>query len=85
MRGNSDRSETYPFSVAPANGWGHPNPTNEYVIADCSKIGKAVKLNSDGTTERVAFGEATRFSDAADAAVASGKLAERLRTAEAAL
>lgn len=78
MRGTSDRSETYPFSVAPAGGWGHPNPTGEYVVADASVIGKAVKI--DGATHvRTSFAEATRFPDASAAAIASGELAKRAR------
>lgn len=77
MRGNSDRSETYPFSVAPAAGWGNPNPSGEYVVADSSVLGKAVKINSDGSFDRVEYADATRFSNPADAAIASGRVATR--------
>lgn len=77
MRGNSDRSETYPFSVAPAAGWGNSNPTNEYVVADSSVLGKAIKINSNGSFDRVDYAEATRFSNPADAAIASGRVAQR--------
>ena len=75
MRGNSDLSETYPFSVAPANGWGNPNPSEEFVVANGSVTGKAVKINSDGSFDTVDYADATRFSTAADAAVASGRIA----------
>lgn len=75
MRGNSDLSETYPFSVAPANGWGNPNPGEEYVIANAHLTAKAVKINADGSFDNVDYVDATRFSTASDAAVASGRIA----------
>lgn len=81
MRGTSDLSSTYPFSVSPAGGWGNPNPDNKYVVADVSRLGKAIKINDDKSFERVGFEAATRFDDAASAAIASGKLADQARAA----
>lgn len=77
MRGNSDLSETYPFSVAPANGWGNPNPSEEFVIANGSLLAKAVKIEADGSFTDVDYLDATRFSSASDAAVASGRIAKQ--------
>lgn len=77
MRGNSDLSETYPFSVAPANGWGNPNPSEEWVIANDSAIGKAVKIEADGSFEDVEYIDATRFNSASEAAIASGRIAKQ--------
>lgn len=76
MRGNSDLSETYPFSVAPANGWGNPNPTGEYIIINASVLGKGVKIGGDFA---VPYAEATRFKDASDAAIASLGVVEKYR------
>jgi len=81
MRGNSDLSETYPFSVAPANGWGNPNPSEEWVIANDAAIGKAVKIEADGSFEDVEYLDATRFSDASTAAIASGRIAKQYKLA----
>ena len=78
MRGNSDRSETYPYSPAPANGWGHDNPTGEYVVGHAAHIGKAVRIEEDGSHAAVPFSEATRFPGAPEAAIAAGKLAASL-------
>lgn len=78
MRGNSDLSETYPFSVAPANGWGNPNPTGEQIIINSAHLGKGVKLG-DNIDFAVPYSEATRFKDAVDAAIASGDVAKAYR------
>jgi len=80
MRGNSDRSDTYPFSPAPAAGWGNDNPSGEWVIVDARHLSKAVELNPQGYSH-VSFDEATRFPNAADAAIACGKLVEDIVTA----
>lgn len=77
MRGNSDRSDTYPFSIAPASGWGNENPSGEYVITDARKLSGAVKLTPQGY-EHVELDKATRFQNAGDAAIASGKLLEQV-------
>ena len=81
MRGNSDLSETYPFSVAPANGWGNPNPSEEFVIANDASLGKAVKIEADGSFENVDYIDATRFNNAADAAIASGRISRKFKLA----
>lgn len=78
MRGNSDLSETYPFSVAPANGWGNPNPTDEFIIVNGSVLNKGVDVGGGDFT--VDYKDATRFPDATSAAIASGKVAEQYRS-----
>lgn len=80
MRGNSDLSETYPFSVAPANGWGNPNPNDEWVIDLSSVPGQAVIVDANGEFDIVDRSEATRYTDASSAAIASGKVAEWYRS-----
>ena len=83
MRGNSDRDVLYPFSVTPANGWGHENPTDEYVIYDVRQIGKALAV--DGTNFKIVLiDEATRYPDPASAAIAAGKIVEHINTPKAA-
>lgn len=77
MRGNSDLSSTYPFSVAPAHGWGNPNPSGEFIVVEGSLIGKAVRLDGDGGFDIVDYADATRFNTAADAAIASGRVANK--------
>lgn len=78
MRGNSDLSETYPFSVAPVGGWGNPNPTDEFIIVNGSVLNKGVDVGGGDFT--VDYKDATRFPDASSAAIASGKVAEKYRS-----
>ena len=68
MRGNSDRDALYPFTVAPRNGWGHDNPTGEFIIADARQPGKGVAVDGD-EFKIVTYENCTPFSTAAEAAV----------------
>lgn len=80
MRGNSDLSETYPFSISPANGWGNANPTGEYIVSTAAQINHAVKLDDEGDGFAIVPNpEATRFASAPLAAIASGKIAKTYR------
>lgn len=75
MNGSFETSGTYPFSTSPAAGWGHPNPTGEYIISYIPIPGKAALLNEDKTSvQLVEAGFASRFPDVIEATRAAQAL-----------
>lgn len=75
MNGNFEAGGTYPFSTSPAAGWGHDNPTGEYIITYVPIPGKAVlagKNPRDCTL--VDEAEATRFPNVIAATRAAAAL-----------
>ena len=75
MNGHFETSGTYPFSTSPAAGWGHPNPTGEYIISYIPIPGKAALLNEDKRGYALVETEfATRFPDVIEATRAAHAL-----------
>lgn len=79
MNGNFETNGTYPFSASPANGWGHENPSGEYIITYIPVSGKAAKVDDhspkDYTLVDLEF--ATRYPDAVAATRAAAVLTGR--------
>ena len=78
MRGNSDRDILYPFTVAPRNGWGHDNPTGEFIIADARQPGKGVAIDGD-EFKIVGYENCTPFSTSSDAALKAGQILAKVK------
>ena len=79
MNGNFETSGTYPFTASPANGWGHDNPTGEYIVTYIPIPGKAVLIDKDTPKDCVLVepASATRFPDAIAATRAAEVLTGR--------
>lgn len=79
MNGNFETSGTYPFSASPANGWGHENPSGEYIVTYIPVPGKAVLIDKDKPADCVLVdpASATRFPDAVAATRAAAVLTGR--------
>ena len=75
MNGSFEKTGTYPFSTSPAAGWGHPNPTGEYIISYIPIPGKAALLNEDKPGCTLVDAEfATRFPGVIEATRAAQAL-----------
>ena len=76
MNGNFEQSGTYPFSTSPAAGWGHDNPTGEYIVTYIPIVGTGALIDKDKPADCVLVdvSEATRFPDAIAATRAAAAL-----------
>ena len=59
MNAHFERNNTHPYQVEPSHGWGNPNPDNRW------RVFNAVTGDVEGDL----------YDDAAQAAIAAGKLA----------
>lgn len=76
MNGNFEAGGIYPFSTSPAAGWGHANPSGEYIVTYVPLPGKAAKIDENSPRDCVLVdeAEATRFPDAIAATRAAAVL-----------
>lgn len=75
MNGDFEKSGTYPFATQPAAGYGHDNPTGEYVITKVSVLDKAVLVGEDGRSYTLVDTDlATKFPGAVEATRAIASL-----------